>query len=288
MNKNIFTKSIQVLVISLLILAVVVPRKYSQKWMVFTLLLWAVFMIGGLLRNLIRSHKDMSTPMSLTRRLISKVQHKKDKPTQIVPTKLADSQSATSTQFSFTDEETDAMLRQMALRITDKLKSAYPNVIWQWKERPSLHDILAGITVRINVENMDNFTHADISFDRFGRIHVEPMSIGSFSTETITNDRESGYGAYSEPPVVDVRAWYELIGRKILEVQITELNANGHGKLTIKENGDIVINRQKKEVLIDTLESFPGKNYWDELVLLLKEYELNAKIAGNSLQVTWI
>ena len=92
----------------------------------------------------------------------------------------------------------------------------------------------------------------------------------------------------AEPAVVDVRAWYELIGQRILEAQITGLNANGHSKLTIKENGDIVINRQKKEVFVTALDSFPGKNYWDELVTILQENELNAKISGNALQVSWI
>lgn len=73
-----------------------------------------------------------------------------------------------------------------------------------------------------------------------------------------------------------------------METQITELNATGHSKLVIKENGDIVINRQKKEVLVTTLDALPGKNYWNELVSILEENELNAKIAGNGLQVSWI
>ncbi len=58
--------------------------------------------------------------------------------------------------------------------------------------------------------------------------------------------------------------------------------------LTIKENGDIVINRQKKEVLKATLDSFPEKNYWKELVSILEENELKGKITGNGLQISWI
>lgn len=187
------------------------------------------------------------------------------------------------------------MLLHISLRITEKLKSAYPQSVWQWKDTPSLQDILAGGTVRILVENMDAYTHADISFDRFGRIHVEPMTIGSFA-EPSGNGTGAGPKAGSadaaeetppEPSVVDVRVWYELVGQKVLESQITELNANGHTKLTIKENGDIVVNRQKKEMLKGTLDSFPAKSYWDELVLLLAEDELKGKITGNTLQVSW-
>ena len=188
------------------------------------------------------------------------------------------------------------MLLHISLRITEKLKSAYPQSVWQWKDTPSLQGILAGGTVRILVENMDAYTHADISFDRFGRIHVEPMTIGSFaepsgngtSAGTGTGDADAAEEMPPEPSVVDVRVWYELVGQKVLETQITDLNANGHTKLTIKENGDVVVNRQKKEMLKGTLDSFPTKGCWDELVALLAEDELKGKITGNTLQVSWI
>ena len=50
------------------------------------------------------------------------------------------------------------MLLHIALRITEKLKSAYPQSVWQWKDTPSLQDILAGGAVRILVENMNAYT----------------------------------------------------------------------------------------------------------------------------------
>ena len=72
------------------------------------------------------------------------------------------------------------MLCHISLRITDKLKSAYPQAVWQWKQKPSLKDILAGTTLRIAVDGMEKYNHADICFDRFGRIHVQPLVVGSF------------------------------------------------------------------------------------------------------------
>lgn len=189
--------------------------------------------------------------------------------------------------------EYETMLLHIALRITEKLKSAYPQAVWQWKDTPDLQNILKGGTIRILVENMDTYTHADISFDRFGRIHVEPMVIGSFAdTENRADAKPEPGGADEEttpePSVVDVRVWYELIGQKVLEELITDLNANGHSMLTIKENGDIVVSCQKKKILKATLDSFPGKTYWKELISILEENELKGKISDNSLQVSWI
>ena len=115
----------------------------------------------------------------------------------------------------------------------------------------------------------------------------DSMTVGSFA-EPSAGGPETAEETPPEPSVVDVRVWYELVGQKVLESQITDLNANGHTKLTIKENGDIVVTRQKKEMLKGTLDSFPAKSYWEELVLLLAEDELKGKIMGNTLQVSWI
>lgn len=284
MKKNVFTKSIQFLIITLIVLAVFVPKAHSQKAMAAAVIVWLAFSLGQLLWKNRNSWKGKMPSLKVPFRTWE--ERTPDIPLPVPPAKPAP-EPKKKTPDTLVDAELDSVLLHLSLRITEKLKSAYPNAVWQWKDTPSLHELLTGSTVRIVVENMDKFTHADITFDRFGRIHVEPMYIGTFSLNAENEDNEEETPA-AEPAVVDVRAWYELIGQRILEAQITELNANGHSQLTIKENGDIVINRQKKEVFVTALDSFPGKNYWNELVTILQENELNAKISGNALQVSWI
>ena len=192
------------------------------------------------------------------------------------------------------ETELSQLMQHISLRISDKLKSAYPDAIWQWTKEPSLKSILSGATVRISVERMEKYTHADISFDRFGRIHIEPMAIGSFGAAG--DDRSDGSDPEeddddkkpSEPSVTDPAVWYQLIGQKILDKQISSLNAKGHTKLTINEKGDILIRKEKSDVILTTMEAFPAKNYWSDLISLLSEDELNAKITGDRLQISWI
>ena len=294
MRKNVFSRSIKILIVSLLLLAVFFQKERSQKLMAAALILWLVITAGIFLfqksGKLAKKCSAFSASLKQAGRTAKAPAEKTAEPEP-----AADTEPAVPAKPAPDSRETETMLLHISLRITEKLKSAYPQSVWQWKDTPSLQDILAGGTVRILVENMDAYTHADISFDRFGRIHVEPMTIGSFA-EPSGNGTGAGPKAGSadaaeetppEPSVVDVRVWYELVGQKVLESQITELNANGHTKLTIKENGDIVVNRQKKEMLKGTLDSFPAKSYWDELVLLLAEDELKGKITGNTLQVSW-
>ena len=294
MRKNVFSRSIKILIVSLLLLAVFFQKERSQKLMAAALILWLAITAGIFLfqksGKLAKKCSAFSASLKQAGRTAKAPAEKTAEPVL-----EADTEPAAPAKPAPDSRETETMLLHISLRITEKLKSAYPQSVWQWKDTPSLQDILAGGTVRILVENMDAYTHADISFDRFGRIHVEPMTIGSFA-EPSGNGTGAGPKAGSadaaeetlpEPSVVDVRVWYDLVGQKVLESQITELNANGHTKLTIKENGDIVVNRQKKEMLKGTLDSFPAKSYWDELVLLLAEDELKGKITGNTLQVSW-
>ena len=301
MRKTIFTKSMKILIISLLLLAVFFPKDRSQKLMALALILWIAAAIGFLLlRKSGKLIKKCRALLSALKQSVGQILADSEKtlppvPVQDQPAQSEEPISPAKPALPASDSrECQTVLLHISLRITEKLKSAYPQSVWQWKDTPSLQGILNGETTRILVENMDAYTHADISFDRFGRIHVEPMVIGSFAepTENSADERpESGSAdaeTNPEPSVVDVRVWYELIGQKVLEELITDLNANGHSMLTIKENGDIVVSCQKKKILKATLDSFPGKTYWKELLSILEENELKGKISDNSLQVSWI
>ena len=301
MRKTVFTKSMKILIISLLLLAVFFPKDRSQKLMALALILWIAAAIGFLLlRKSGKLIKKCRALLSALKQSVGQILADSEKtlppvPVQDQPAQSEEPISPAKPALPASDSrECQTVLLHISLRITEKLKSAYPQSVWQWKDTPSLQGILNGETTRILVENMDAYTHADISFDRFGRIHVEPMVIGSFAepTENSADERpESGSAdaeTNPEPSVVDVRVWYELIGQKVLEELITDLNANGHSMLTIKENGDIVVSCQKKKILKATLDSFPGKTYWKELVSILEENELKGKISDDSLQVSWI
>lgn len=294
MNKSVFSPSLKILIVLSLLFAALFSRQLSQKLILASVAVWLLFMAVSLLRN--RQKRRDKKAFSLRTAFAHIFPFVRDSfgketsndsvsvsPAEYRPPILPDQKAA------FSEAELAQILQHIRLRITDKLKSAYTEATWQWVKEPDLHDILAGKTFRILVENMESYTHADISFDRFGRIHVEPMTIGAFSpAESKADADDADTPAPEEPAVVDVRVWYELIGQKILTEQITELHAKGHSKLTIMENGDITVKNQKKDILKATLDSFPAQNYWQELVSILAEDQLTAKITGNSLQVSWI
>lgn len=83
-------------------------------------------------------------------------------------------------------------------------------------------------------------------------IHVPPLVVGSFQSPAQDSTPEPENEEPKAPPVVDVRIWHELVGQKVLESLIEELNTGGHTRLTIKENRDVVIRQNKKELMKTT------------------------------------
>lgn len=102
----------------------------------------------------------------------------------------------------------------ISLRITEKIKSAYPDATWRWADSPDLTAILDGKTFRIQVDDMAAFTHADIRFDRYARIRITPLSVGEFASSADSGKKTPSEEDTKEPAVVDVISWYELIGRQ--------------------------------------------------------------------------
>lgn len=286
MKKNVFSKSIQILIVTLLLLTVLVPRVVSQKLMIAAVILWFAIIVGYYLSHKLKGHISLQFNKKPIRHRTAR---QDTDSTQTFEEEDVPEKPRPTVSFSAeNDAEQEIMLQHIALRITDKLKSAYPNATWKWKKEPTLQSILSGNTHRIIVDDMEKYTHADISFDKFARIHIEPLILGSFHpSPAANNNTPEDDTEVKEPAVVDVKVWYEMIGQKILQAQITELNCKGHSKLTIKENGDIIIKKQGKDLLQTSLDAFPAKNYWQELISVLESDELIGKIAGNTLQISW-
>ncbi len=297
MRHSVFSTSIKILIVTLILLAVCFNREVSQYLMIGAASLWLVILIGCLLsKKLCRlvgalAHSTRRTVQAFYRQRQESAEERasyapesaKPEPVQEAATIEPEKQTP-----GLTSEDQETMLRHIALRITEKLKSAYPDATWVWQDKPELKAVLNGQTVRIITDGIENNTHADISFDRYARVHINMLVVEEFAAKTAEQPEASVPETEKAPDVVDVRVWYDLIGRNILETLVTDLNANGHTRLTIKENGDIVIIRNKKEEVKTHLENFPAKNYWNELINIFKENELKAVARKDGLGISWV
>lgn len=297
MRHSVFSTSIKILIVTLILLAVCFNREVSQYLMIGAAILWLVILIGCLLSKklcrLVRalSHSIRGTVQTFYRQRQESAEERASyapESTQLEPVQETAASASERQITGLTLEDHETMLRHIALRITEKLKSAYPDATWMWQDKPELKAVLNGQTVRIITDGIENNTHADISFDRYARVHIDMLVVEEFAAKAAEQPEASVPETEKVPDVVDVRVWYDLIGRNILEALVTDLNANGHTRLTIKENGDIVIIRNKKEEVQTHLENFPARNYWSELINIFKENELKAVARKDGLGISWV
>lgn len=274
MKKPIFTKNINLLITAVVIIAAIFGKK-SGLFMLIAIIIWTFYIsikpISNVVKYMIK--KISQKIQSLIQKMLV-FAIPKSTPNSEPEERIGDS--------LLNQEEEKTMQHHIELRITDKLKQIYPEARWNWEVVPTLKELLSSNKkMRITVEGMEKYTHADIQFDAYKRIHIEPMIIGSF---TKPKEGEEPIKEWNQ----DITTWYELYAQEILNKVITELNASGYSKLAIKENGDIVIWKHKKEVIQTTLKDFPKENNWKTLIEILKKEQLKANINNNQLNIDWV
>jgi hypothetical protein len=187
-----------------------------------------------------------------------------------------------------TDESDSAdvtLLRHVNFRISEYLKSIYPDVTWEWCSEEPDELVIEGGTGRIRLFGINDFNYADVTLDEFAQLDFNMIKIKSFTELTETGKSEN------TPPRDDTQinpeTWYNIQGKKILESCIADLNSRGYSSLFIKENGDICIKQENKEVIKDNFKNLPGKNLWQGLIKIIENDGLGAAVTGNTIKVSW-
>lgn len=181
-------------------------------------------------------------------------------------------------------EAAQALLRHVNHRVSDQLKSLYPEARWEWKtKRPALLAIHGGIG-RIRVYGVPEYEYADVELEQSGALSC------SLVKRLATPSSEQG----SQPQApnqqdVDPQVWYERQGRKTLEALIADLDSRGHHCLFLKEDGSIYVRPMEadEETVQGVLQDFPQKRCWVTLVKVLEQAGLAATAREDCIAVAW-
>lgn len=232
--------------------------------------LWFVWMAALLLSPRIQRHRH-----SRARRR----QTKKRQDEGISPPELF---RLTGTDGSPTEQ---LLLRHVNHRISAYLRSAYPDMTWEWCEKTPERIILQGGTGRIRVFGVPDFNHADIKFDRQANIGCDMIRIVPLATAGGQTPTADNVPPNKQP--VDPQVWYEMQGRKVLESLVADLNSRGHCRMILHEDGDVCVTEDTAEVAKEHLANFPEKVYWDRLVQVFERNGLAAEVTPAGIQVSW-
>lgn len=196
-------------------------------------------------------------------------------------TRLSDSRAAAE-QSQFSNRKvTNLLLYHVNYRITDYLKSAYPNVRWEWMTDNPAAFVVQGGTERIRIYGVEDYEYADVALDQMGGLHCSMVKVVPV--------QGNGQDAPSGQSPIDPQVWYELEGREILDGLIADLRSRCHSSLTLNEDGSVSIQPMDGEDKIarDIFACFPEKGAWPRLADVLAQEGLTADVQADHIAVSW-
>lgn len=184
-------------------------------------------------------------------------------------------------QFQVSDQ---ILLRHVNHRISAHLRSAYPEINWEWCEEHPEYLAANGGTGRIKVFGVPEFTHADVKMDQQANISfnmIKSVPLAQF-VPSVSEDQP-----VSKRKPLDPQIWYEMSGKTVLEDVVFDLSSRNYSSLTITEDGEICVQQDEEDVPLKQLKGFPAKLYWPRLVDVLTGNGLAAEITEKGVQVSW-
>lgn len=185
------------------------------------------------------------------------------------------------------DDTRLSLLRQVNYRIMEQLKQSYPTVSWLWDTRPSSEDINRGCTKRIKLYHCDPFNFGEVTLSASGKLEIALIQLVPLAEAEVQPKSDEDLEEKDILSRNDVKQWYTETGIALLSVLIDELNVQGHKRLVIHENGDVLVTVEGKEQAVDTIPDFPPRPAWDDLCVLAREDDISAEVRGQELAVSW-
>lgn len=172
------------------------------------------------------------------------------------------------------------LIRQISYQITDTLQSAFPEATWEFAEPLRLSHLLDGDAIRLSTRNTGNHNFAEVSMDEYGNLHLQMLTVSALK-------RKGDKSAPRIQPKVESCVLVLPDWEPFLVEMIGNLQAKGHQKLFIGEQGDVYILNGKEPEVKGKLEHFPPKAYWPALLQVFDDDELEAAETENAVEITW-
>jgi len=172
------------------------------------------------------------------------------------------------------------LLRHVNHRISEHLRSVYPNAYWEWTMTDPALFVARGGTGRIRVYGVPDYEFADVTLDKQGSLRCSLVKVAPL-------DGTQAASPNQQP--LDPQVWYEFQGRDILENLIADLRSRGHSSLTMNEDGSICIQpaNGSEEIVKESFATFPEKVYWPRLAKVLEQEGLAADVQDTRILVSW-
>lgn len=174
-------------------------------------------------------------------------------------------------------------VQQAALRIQEKMQQKFEGGRICLTETDIIRLAYLKRPLCVAIEGVDGFSHMNISMTEDGMFRMSLFSLVDF--DSISNGkREQQDDALDD---TQLEQWYTLKGQHLLTELVTEMNQQGFSRLSIQENGDVVVQENGKYVVKDHLLDFPPKNNWFSLKKMMMDTGIKVRINEKKMTFMW-
>ena len=173
--------------------------------------------------------------------------------------------------------------QQVQQRVQERLRSKFPGATVDLCDAEILRILTTGKMAYAPIRKADGYSHLGVSIGRNGELQMNLFSL--VSLENIHQEPVTlSVVADSDKEVKD---WYTQKGQQLLTELITQMHGRGYSKLSIKENGDVMVEENGRSVLKDRFSEIPPKAQWKALKELMEEDDVQVQVSGRRLTLAW-
>ena len=81
--------------------------------------------------------------------------------------------------------------------------------------------------------------------------------------------------------------WFERKGQQLLTELLTNMNSRGYSKISINEEGDVMVREDGRNCVKDFFKEIPPKKDWQKLKELMSKEGVNVQVSARYLKFAW-
>ena len=174
-------------------------------------------------------------------------------------------------------------VQQTYYRIQEKMRTKFPNVSVEISESELYKIACEGKTIYATIDQAEHYTHLSVALAKNGDLIMNLFSLVNLDMIHQTTDQIQQ--VIEED--TQVEQWFERKGQQLLTELLTNMNARGYSKISINEEGDVMVREDGRNCVKDYFKEIPPKKDWQKLKELMSKDGVNVQVSARYLKFAW-
>lgn len=171
--------------------------------------------------------------------------------------------------------------KQVYHRIQERMRCKFPGAMFQICDADLQKIAYTGKTVYVEVKRVENYTHMSVALSNDGE-----LIMNLFSLVNLDNVQKSMIESIEEEDK-EVEQWFTQKGQQLLTELLTNMNSRGYSKISINEDGDVMVREAGRNCVKDYFKDIPPKKDWPKLKELMANDGVDVQVSTRYLKFAW-